>query len=71
MSRSPPALSPPRSWFESHAATQLPAPSVATRGRASVRVAFASVLIGAGALQLAPLSVEREKRVSPRRAALN
>ena len=56
---------PKRESFDDHTATQLPAPSVVTWGKASVpKSNVALVLSGAGAVQVAPLLLERATRMS-------
>ena len=64
MSSSVPMV-PPRSSLEFQTATQLPAPSVVTWGLESDPESVAALLLrGAGAVQEAPLSVERATRMS-------
>ena len=57
---------PPRLSHDCHTATQLPAASVVTWGALSVPASEpAFVFKGAGAVQVAPASVERATRISP------
>src|SRR5690606_32058642 len=64
MSKSEPML-PSRSSVECQATSQLPAPSVATQGLKSPPESAAALeLSGSGAFQVAPLLVERAKRMS-------